>query len=30
MIDNVLKEDKQPEFMNKLLKSYEDEENNVQ
>ena len=25
MIDNVLKEDKQPESMNKLLESYEDE-----
>ena len=30
MIDNVLKEDKQPESMNKLLESYVDEENNAQ
>jgi len=30
MIDNVLKEERQLEFVNKLLESYEDEDNNAQ
>jgi hypothetical protein len=30
MIDNVLNEERQLEFVNKLLESYEDEDNNAQ